>query len=101
MRRWEARDALRWFAGSIAVPSPAPRGDAKMVADWVREWGRQPGPMVDRQEVRAGARNVLVICGPGSPARAYGPDEFVDEQEVVDAMSVDGHIVRDMVEVRS
>jgi acetylornithine deacetylase/succinyl-diaminopimelate desuccinylase-like protein len=38
-----------------------------------------------------------VICGPGNLAQAHGPDEFVDVQEVVDAVSIYEFVARDML----
>ena len=47
-----------------------------------------------------GAGIPTVICGPGNLAQAHGPDEFVDVQEVVDAVSIYEHIARDMLSTR-
>lgn len=41
-----------------------------------------------------------VICGPGSLAQAHGPDEFVDTQEVLDAVTVYEYIARDILSRR-
>ena len=44
-----------------------------------------------------GAGIPTVICGPGDLAQAHGPDEFVDVQEVIDAVSIYEFIARDML----
>ena len=44
-----------------------------------------------------GAGVPTVICGPGNLAQAHGPDEYVDVQEVIDAVSVYEFIARDML----
>jgi acetylornithine deacetylase/succinyl-diaminopimelate desuccinylase-like protein len=44
-----------------------------------------------------GAGIPTVICGPGDLAQAHGPDEFVDVQEVVDAVSIYEFVARDML----
>lgn len=38
-----------------------------------------------------------VICGPGELAQAHGPDEYVDEQQVRDAVDVYEAIARDLL----
>jgi acetylornithine deacetylase/succinyl-diaminopimelate desuccinylase family protein len=44
-----------------------------------------------------GAGIPTVICGPGDLAQAHGPDEFVEVQEVVDAVSIYEFVARDML----
>jgi acetylornithine deacetylase/succinyl-diaminopimelate desuccinylase-like protein len=38
-----------------------------------------------------------VICGPGELAQAHGPDEYVEIQQVLDAVDVYEAIARDLL----
>lgn len=44
-----------------------------------------------------GAGVPTVICGPGSLAQAHGPDEYVDAQQVLDAVTIYELIIRDLL----
>ena len=48
-----------------------------------------------------GAGVPTIICGPGNLAQAHGPDEYVEAQPVVDAVSIYEAIIRDVLSSES